>query len=64
MSSITWILSNWQLVVTTALAIIGGASVIVAAIAPLTKSDKDDKAASWLKKIHGWLSKVAINPKP
>ena len=46
-----------------ALAIVGGASVLTAGIAPLTKTDKDDKLAKGLKKVHEWLGKLAFNPK-
>ena len=57
-----WIAANWQSVAGTAGAVVMGASIIVKAIAPLTKSEADDKAAGWLDKVHGWLSKVALNP--
>ena len=64
----SWLIGNWGMLVTTLLAVIGGASVMVHAVAPLTKSKKDDKAAAWLDKVAGWLgavaSKVALNPKP
>lgn len=64
----SWLVGNWGVIVTTLLAVIGGASVMVKAIAPLTKSKADDKAAAWLDKAAGWLSrvasKVALNPKP
>lgn len=58
---IQWVGSNWVTVITTALAVVGGASVMVHAIAPFTKNTKDDDVAGWLDKVHGWLSKLALN---
>jgi hypothetical protein len=59
---IAWLGSNWSTILVTLLAVIGGASIIVKAIAPLTATDADDKAAAWLDKVHEWLSKIALNP--
>jgi hypothetical protein len=59
---LTWISANWQLVVGTAGAVVMGASIVVKAIAPLTANTADDRAASWLSKVHTWLSKIALNP--
>jgi hypothetical protein len=60
--AISWVQTNWMLVAGTASAIVAGSSAVVAAIAPFTKTDKDDKVASWLAKLHKFLSKVALNP--
>ena len=57
-----WLAGNWQMLVGTAGAVVMGASIMVKAIAPLTESDADDRAAGWLDKVHGWLSKIALNP--
>ena len=46
---------NW---VQIALTVIGGASVILGVIAPLTKSRADDKILYWIKKI---LSVTSVN---
>ena len=51
------------LVLAWALAVVGGASALAAGIAPLTKTDKDDKLAAFLKKVLGWLDTIALNPK-
>lgn len=58
------LLDSLPQIITVALAVVGGASLMVAAIAPLTENKKDDEVASWLKKVHTFLSKVAVNPKP
>jgi len=58
---IAWLGANWLTVVATLLSIVGGASIIVKAIAPLTANTKDDEVAGWLDKVHGWLSKIALN---
>jgi hypothetical protein len=59
---LSWVTANWQMVVGTAGAVVMGASIVVKAIAPLTSNTADDRAASWLNKVHGWLSKIALNP--
>lgn len=43
----TWIISNWDSIITMLLAFIGGVEVIV----KWTETDKDDKAVSTLKRI-------------
>ena len=43
----TWIISNWDGIITMILAFIGGVEVIV----KWTETDKDDKAVSTLKSI-------------
>lgn len=58
----SWILDNWMTVLVVILTVIGAASVVVKAIAPLTASKTDDKVAGWLDKVHAWLSRVALNP--
>ena len=59
---ISWLGANWQTIVGVAGTVVMGASIMVKAIAPHTATTKDDRAASWLDKVHGWLSKIAINP--
>ena len=59
----TWIAANWQTIVGTMGAVVMGASIMVKAIAALTKSKKDDELAAWLTKVNGWLNSVALNPK-
>ena len=61
-NAISWLGANWMLVVATVLSIVGGASIIVKAVAPFTSNTKDDEAAVWLDKVHAWLSKIALNP--
>lgn len=56
-------MENLYLYLTAALAVVGAASVAAAAIAPLTKTKVDDKVAGVLSKVHGLLSKLALNPK-
>lgn len=60
----SWILNNWQSILTTILAIIGGASALVAAIAPLTKSDVDNKVLNALRWLQDKLGLLALNPRP
>lgn len=60
--ALAWVTENWQTIVGTTGTIVMGASLIVRAIAPFTKTEKDDKAAGWLDKAHNWLSKIALNP--
>ncbi|KKL76069.1 hypothetical protein LCGC14_2048580 [marine sediment metagenome] len=60
--SFSWLISNWGMLVTTLLAVVGGASVMVATISKVTKNKTDDKAAKWLEVVHKWLSKVAMTP--
>lgn len=60
--AIAWITANWQVVLGTAGTVVLGASLAVKAIAPFTKTDKDDRAAGWLTKVHALLSKLALNP--
>ena len=55
------ILPDWApTVLTVGLAIVGGASVILKAVAPLTENKWDDKAAGLLPKLHALLSKIAL----
>lgn len=62
MEFLTTVSNNWDTIVVTILSIIGGASIIVSALAPLTKTYKgDDKVASVLKTIHAALSKVSLD---
>ena len=63
MSALNWLVENWQTIAITVTSIIGAASMAVAAIAPLTKTDTDDKVLSILSRAHKWLSKLALNPK-
>lgn len=57
-------LLNWPLILITVTSVIGGASIIVSALAPLTKNTTDDKVSSVLGKIHRLFSRIALNPKP
>lgn len=55
---------DFMTVASGVLMVIGGASIVAAAVAPLTKTDVDNKVAKVLKKVHAFLSKyVALNPK-
>jgi len=60
---VDWILAHYMDVLIVLSAVIAGASVICKALAPLTKSTVDDRAAGWLDRAHGWLSVIALNPK-
>lgn len=62
MTYINWVIANYQTILIAATSIVGAASMAVAAIAPLTKSDVDDRALSWIKRAHKLLSKIALNP--
>jgi hypothetical protein len=62
MNALSWIMSNWQLLLGVMGTVVMGASIAVKAIAPLTKNTADDKAAGWLDKIHGFFSMLALNP--
>lgn len=59
---ISWLGANWQTVVGVVGTVVMGASIMVKAIAPFTKTTADDRAAGWLDKVQGWLSKLALNP--
>lgn len=59
----SWVTANWAVLLTSALAVVGGASVAVKAIAPLTATKWDDKLSGWLTKVHGWMSVVALKKK-
>lgn len=58
----SWLAENWLTLVTVALSVVGGASIMVKAIAPYTSTTSDDEVAGWLDKVHGWLSRIALNP--
>ena len=60
--AIAWLSVNWPTIVGVTGSVVMGASIIVKAIAPFTATNKDDRAGSWLDKVHAWLSKVALNP--
>ena len=45
-------------IVNIALTIVGGVSVVLGIVAPLTKNVKDDKILFWIKKV---LSMVSVN---
>lgn len=60
MEYLNWVVNNYQLVIITVLSLIGGASVALAAIAPLTKTTKDDRVLAVLNKAHSFLSKLAL----
>ena len=59
---LSWVVENWQLIVGTLGTIVMGSSILVKAIAPFTRTKKDDEIAGWLDKVYGWLNKLAINP--
>lgn len=59
---ISWLSANWLVLIMVATSVVGGASMIVKAIAPLTKSNLDNRIVKWLDKLHSLLSKVALNP--
>ncbi len=46
------------MIINTILAVIGGATILLNIVAPLTKNKKDDKVLKFLKLI---LSKVSLN---
>lgn len=60
---ISWVIANYQMVIGVVGTVVMGASIAVRAIAPLTATDKDDRVASWLGKVHGFLGRLALNPK-
>lgn len=61
---ISWLGENWGTLLVVVSGVISGASVIVAALAPvLKKTEKDEKALVWLRKVSDFLSKLALNPK-
>ena len=59
---INWLGENWQLLMGTAGTVVLGASLMVKALAPLTKNKKDDKLAALLDKAVPFLNKLALNP--
>lgn len=61
---ISWLGSNWTTVVGVSGTVVMSASIAVRAIAPHTKTTKDDKAAAVLGKIYTFLNKLAINTPP
>lgn len=58
---LVWFVQNWSTCLVAVLSFIGGASVAVKAIAPLTESKLDDKLSGVLTKVHNLLSKLALN---
>lgn len=61
---ISWVAANYQMVIGVAGTVVMGASIVVKGLGPFLKhTDKDERAASWLDKVHGWLSKLALNSK-
>lgn len=61
---LTWLAANWATVLSTALTVVGAASVFVKTVAPLTKWTGDDKAGRFLDRLLGWAGFLAMNPKP
>ncbi len=62
---VDFFLSNWQMILFTALSCLGGLVVILKAVAPLTPTQVDDKALSYLSKLVSFLSGlVTPNMKP
>jgi hypothetical protein len=59
---LSWVSANWVTVVGTMGTVVMAASIAVKAIAPFTATTSDDKAAAFLDKVYGWLSKIALNP--
>lgn len=60
--ALQWIQANWMLIVGTGSAVVTGSSLILKAVAPLTKNKADDKAVSFLDKVLLFLNKIALNP--
>ena len=55
---IAWLTANYV----TAIAVVGGISMLASAIAAMTPTPKDDKAAGWIKKIYTLLIDIpALN---
>ena len=55
---IAWLSANYV----TAIAVVGGISMLASAIAAMTPTPKDDKAAGWIKKIYTLLLDIpALN---
>jgi hypothetical protein len=63
MEVIGWLGDNWMTLVGVAGTVVMGASMMVKAVAPFTKTVKDDRLAAALDKALGWLNKLALNPK-
>jgi hypothetical protein len=63
MELFSWIAGHWLVIVETGLMVVGGASVMVHAVAKLTPNKKDDAVAGLLDRVQGWLGRIALNPK-
>lgn len=59
---LTWLAQYWVVLLAAAGSVVMGASLTVKALAPYTSTKKDDDMATFLDKVHKWLSKVALNP--
>jgi hypothetical protein len=59
-----WLAANWASVLSTALTVVGAASVFVKTVAPLTKWTGDDKFGAFLEKVLRWVGAIALNPAP
>ena len=58
---LSWILNHKMEVLTIATAAITGASVLLKALAPMTKTIADDKWLARLEKLLAVLEKLALN---
>ena len=58
MSYVKWLIDNYQAVGIAVLAVLGGLSVGLHAIAPFTSTKWDDRAAGWLDKIAAFLTRI------
>jgi len=58
MSYVQWVLDNYMAVGIGVLAVIGGLSAGLHAIAPFTSTTWDDSAAGWLDRIAAFLTRI------
>ena len=58
-----WVAMNWRDLLSVAAEVVAGASVMLLAIARMTKNKKDDEVAGWVVKVKSLLEKVALNVK-
>lgn len=56
-----WLLENYLVVLGATALVVGTASTVAAAIAPLTKTDADDKLAKALRWLYTSLRKLGLN---
>jgi hypothetical protein len=59
---VDWFLENWKVVLQATVTVVGAASVVAAALAPITKSSWDNVLARKLRWVYEAARKLGLNP--